>query len=201
MPKRDDLYMEKQRTRIAEAALKVLLEKGVYETTLRDICSRAGVSMGALYTHYATKDDLIVAACALDWTDRERTAAVSDWNSYLALARTDVGDDLSDRQRRRFRLSMQFVAELWMRDSNPPGLSTIYLIYRNQIERSLKACHERGEIELPLGLPSTVEAHMQIIAGANYQRAADRELDGNHIRNAMEKALALTAGRKEGLNG
>ena len=48
MPKRDAAYMRAQREMIARAALQVLLEKGVYDTSLRDICKAAGVSMGAI---------------------------------------------------------------------------------------------------------------------------------------------------------
>ena len=62
MPKRDDIYMGEQRTAIARAALKVLLEKGVYATSLRDICMEAGISIGALYTHFANKSEAITCA-------------------------------------------------------------------------------------------------------------------------------------------
>ena len=43
MPKRDEAYMEGQRELIERAALECLLDKGVYDTTLRDVCERVRV--------------------------------------------------------------------------------------------------------------------------------------------------------------
>ncbi|MBV8976138.1 MAG: TetR/AcrR family transcriptional regulator [Alphaproteobacteria bacterium] len=45
--------------RIKEAALSLVVERGVGPTTIRDLAHAAGVSEGALYRHYATKEDLI----------------------------------------------------------------------------------------------------------------------------------------------
>jgi AcrR family transcriptional regulator len=45
--------------RIKEAALSLVVERGVGATTIRDLAQMAGVAEGALYRHYATKEDLI----------------------------------------------------------------------------------------------------------------------------------------------
>lgn len=46
------------RTRIERAALKNFVEKGIAETSIRDIAGTAGISLGAMYNHYASKEDL-----------------------------------------------------------------------------------------------------------------------------------------------
>lgn len=194
MPKRDQTYMDQQRTAIARAALKALLEKGVYGTSLRDICRTAGVSTGALYTHFPSKSEIIVAACSLDHEDWEDTAPASDWSAYLALVSAEAWSGSDSRSIRRARLSFQFVAELAMMDQNPPGLSAIYLTYTNNISRSLKNLHDLGEITLPLGLDVTVEVHMMLIAGAAYRIASDRDLDPRNVTIALQKSLSVSAG-------
>ena len=45
--------------RIKDAALRLVVERGVGGTTIRDLAQMAGVAEGALYRHYATKEDLI----------------------------------------------------------------------------------------------------------------------------------------------
>jgi len=45
--------------RIKEVALRLLVEKGVGETTIRDLAREAGVSEGSLYRHYDSKEDLV----------------------------------------------------------------------------------------------------------------------------------------------
>jgi AcrR family transcriptional regulator len=195
MPKRDEGYMEAQREAIARAALDVLLEKGVYKTSLRDICRAAGISVGALYTHFKTTEEAIVAACALDHLETESLPPAANWDEYMAsfdIERRPPGG----RASKRFRLSLQFVAELSQMDHNPEGLASIYHLYRGRIAKSLGALHASGEITLPLGLGMTTELHMQLAAGAEYQLASDRELPIEGVRHALKVGLAMTSGLK-----
>ncbi len=46
---------------LERAALQLFVEKGVDGTSIRDIASRAGVTEGALYRHYDSKDGLVRA--------------------------------------------------------------------------------------------------------------------------------------------
>jgi AcrR family transcriptional regulator len=46
------------KARISRAALGLFVEKGVAETTVREIAGAAGVAEGTLYRHFAGKDDL-----------------------------------------------------------------------------------------------------------------------------------------------
>jgi AcrR family transcriptional regulator len=48
----------KTRQRISDEALRLFVEKGIAETSIRDIARAAHVAEGALYRHYASKDDL-----------------------------------------------------------------------------------------------------------------------------------------------
>jgi AcrR family transcriptional regulator len=50
------------RDRIEKAAIRLFVEKGVAETSVRDIARAVGISEGALYRHYVSKDDLVWAA-------------------------------------------------------------------------------------------------------------------------------------------
>jgi AcrR family transcriptional regulator len=47
------------RARIEQAAIHLFVEKGVTDTTVRDIAGALGLSEGALYRHFASKDDLV----------------------------------------------------------------------------------------------------------------------------------------------
>ena len=44
--------------RIEREALRLFVEKGIAETSIRDISRAAGISQGAMYNHYASKDEL-----------------------------------------------------------------------------------------------------------------------------------------------
>ena len=47
------------RQRIAAAAIHLFVQKGVAETTVRDIARAVDISEGALYRHFVSKEDLV----------------------------------------------------------------------------------------------------------------------------------------------
>ncbi len=54
-----DIQAEKSRERIFQAAVKLLSEKGYVETSISDICRKAGCSIGAFYHHFSSKDKIL----------------------------------------------------------------------------------------------------------------------------------------------
>src|SRR5690348_1511071 len=63
MPKVVPEYKEEAKSRILEAANKVFAEKGYHEATMDDIAKRLGVSKGAIYLYFPSKEDLFEAMC------------------------------------------------------------------------------------------------------------------------------------------
>lgn len=49
---------EETRARIERAALKHFVEQGIAETSIRDIAEAAGMSLGAMYNHFESKEEL-----------------------------------------------------------------------------------------------------------------------------------------------
>ena len=63
MPKVVPEYKEEARSRILDSANKVFAEKGYHEATMDDIAKRLGVSKGAIYLYFSSKEDLFKAMC------------------------------------------------------------------------------------------------------------------------------------------
>jgi AcrR family transcriptional regulator len=55
--------------RIERAALRLFVEQGVAGTSIREIASAAGVSQGAMYNHYVSKEELAFSLFAQIWAD------------------------------------------------------------------------------------------------------------------------------------
>jgi len=63
--KRDNALAARRR-KILEAAVTCFLENGYHQTGVRDIASRAGVSLGNLYNHFPGKHDILVEIARLE---------------------------------------------------------------------------------------------------------------------------------------
>jgi AcrR family transcriptional regulator len=62
MPKVVPEYKEQARMRIIEQALEMFSERGFYRTRMADIADSLGVSKGAIYQYFESKEQLFVAA-------------------------------------------------------------------------------------------------------------------------------------------
>lgn len=59
-PPTDPTY---NRQRLLVSARDLFLERGYHKTSLRAVCTAAGVTTGALYHHFSGKDELFVEVC------------------------------------------------------------------------------------------------------------------------------------------
>ena len=63
MPKVTAAHEQAVRARIVDAALRVFAKKGYHDATMQDVVRRSGLSVGAIYTYFRSKDDLFLAGC------------------------------------------------------------------------------------------------------------------------------------------
>lgn len=95
---------EATRQHVLESALKLFRRRGFERTTMRDIAEAAGLSLGAAYHYFRSKDELVLAYYEWIQAEHERLAqsacpAVADLRTKLAtLFRTKL--DLLGRDRK-----------------------------------------------------------------------------------------------------
>lgn len=85
MPKIAKESLDERRAQIVAAARRVFARKGLSKVTLRDVFREAGLSAGAVYNYFQSKDDLILAV-----TEAGMAEALSSFNAGI-----DRGADLS----------------------------------------------------------------------------------------------------------
>jgi len=61
-----DQLLSERETRIVATVMALAEEGGFEAVRLRDVAARSGVALGTLYRHFRGKDDLLVAALALE---------------------------------------------------------------------------------------------------------------------------------------
>ncbi len=77
MPKTSMAAKEARRTQILDAAVRCFAQRGYYETTIEDLVTETGLSRGALYLYYPSKEAIYLAiserwGCGLEEAIRAR---------------------------------------------------------------------------------------------------------------------------------
>lgn len=81
---------ERSRERILDSAARLMRERGIEGASLGDIMSDAGLTHGAFYRHFATKDALLQSALAAAFDQmtslpQEKGAGLSFRDAYLSV--------------------------------------------------------------------------------------------------------------------
>ena len=63
MPKVLPEYLEQRRQQILEGAASCFARRGFHQTTMQDICDESGLSPGAVYRYFRSKEEIIEAMC------------------------------------------------------------------------------------------------------------------------------------------
>lgn len=64
MPRVSEEHLERRRQQILDAAQLCFARKGFYETSMQDIFTESGLSAGAVYRYFKSKNDIIAALAA-----------------------------------------------------------------------------------------------------------------------------------------
>src|SRR5512143_3703890 len=67
MPKVTEAHSAARRQQIIDAAYRCFARKGFHQATMRDIYTEAGLSAGAVYHYFKSKEDIIQASFVFDY--------------------------------------------------------------------------------------------------------------------------------------
>lgn len=73
MPRRSDEHLAMRREQIVRAALRAFAREGFHATSMADVIRESGMSAGAVYRYFPSKNDLVIA-CASTVFDAARGA-------------------------------------------------------------------------------------------------------------------------------
>ena len=172
------------RERIERAALKHFVEKGIAETSIRDIADEARVSLGAMYNHFKSKEDLA-------WQ-----LFIAGWN--------DIGDEMRRRARVQARLpaKMRSMIEYVFRRFDEDWLLVTY-VFRSRHQHLMRLPATRGNPytifrlviadasrrgEIP---PGDLELKTSLIVGAIVQAVDSRIL--SRLKGPLSDSATVTA--------
>jgi AcrR family transcriptional regulator len=69
VPKVSQAYLDARRQQILDAARRCFMRNGFHETSMQDVFAESGLSSGAVYRYFSSKDDMILAIVEENMTD------------------------------------------------------------------------------------------------------------------------------------
>lgn len=201
MPRVSAQHEEQVRTRIAEAALRAFTTIGFHQATIQDVVRESGLSVGAIYGHFASKDELLLAACELSVT--QELEALS---RQLVTAAT-VRDKLEIAARFWFDYlerewdGARFMVQAWAEAFTQEGIRQMLVRRRERLvgvgSLLLQEAVARGELSADLEIDPLARGFGALLDGLVLQRLEEGEAFRRH--SAEQRALTfidlLYAGR------
>jgi AcrR family transcriptional regulator len=132
---------ERTRNAILDAAAEVFDERGFNGASLSDILARAGVTKGALYFHFSSKEELAKEIVEDQWAVELPSVDYSNPGLQMLIDMSHAfGHNLATNV--RVRASNRLVTEANFANPAPQ----VYQRWISIIHEVLKAAHERGDI-------------------------------------------------------
>jgi AcrR family transcriptional regulator len=146
---------EQTREELVGAAARVFARKGFHQTTIADVAEEAGYSTGAIYVHFAGKDELFleVAANYVSTRARENQGVRDEAGGRLPQRAKALGDHwmarLAEDPSYMF-LSFEFLGYARNKPELRAQLAPRTAAGRDQIAQMIAEAAERDGIELPM---------------------------------------------------
>jgi AcrR family transcriptional regulator len=208
MPRVTAAHEHEVRTRIVRAAIRVFGERGFHRATMQDIVRESGLSVGAIYTYFRSKSDLILAGCDLI-TDqelgelRERLASVEGYRERISAAVGFWFDNLEVETSPRGPAPL--ILQAWAEADTDPAIREMLLRRRRETVTACALVLQEGVLrgELPAWLDVQAIGHAVaalldgILVEAAEAGAAYRRADSERRVLALIETLLAASGAAE----
>ena len=191
LPKLKPETQQARRGHILDTAEKCFAQNGFHATTMQMICREAGISAGALYVYFDSKEALIAGICERDRTEfSSRFSSVADAPDVLAALNDLAMHYFVDEPRHKLAMTVEIGAESMRNDA----VREMFRSCDDTIAESFVSLLERlsADGRIQPALPASEAAKlMQVIGdGLLWRRAIDPNFDGAAM---LPPVLALVA--------
>lgn len=147
MPKRDSAYMASRRREILEAAFRCLDRLGIAATSTTEICREAGISMGQLYTHFRSKEAVMLAIAELSAEKMAANMGMSTVQELRSLLFARLRELYRPAFAATIRNEIQLLAQHLTRREAGREVIENYLISRQMIHGCLERVQNAGGLQ------------------------------------------------------
>lgn len=199
MPKLKPETLEARRGHILDAAERCFARSGFHRCTMADICAEAGISPGALYVHFRSKEALIAGIVERNRAQlTEQFAGLANAPDFTA-ALGALGEHYAiDEPQYKRVLNLEIAAEATRNEK----ISELFLACDRFVIDSFTELIDRATREgriTPIAEPSVIAQTLCIIGeGMFWRRAVDPNFNGQELMQTILKAVAALIDPPEG---
>jgi len=172
MPKVSQAHLDARRQQILDAARARFASHGFARTSMADIVSESGLSNGAIYRYFTSKDDIVVAVCeqGSEALPKALTAeAIGDFLQYVRVRARDT-----DHAR--------LVAQIYAEAAVSPPLATVV---QRQLSAMRAAIAELVPARRRQHADQIAEAFVAVCSSYSQQLAIRGDLDSAPFTTAL----------------
>ncbi|MDC0336123.1 TetR/AcrR family transcriptional regulator [Pseudodesulfovibrio sp.] len=184
----------KNREAIIQAAVEMIIEKGLKSATMRGIAKTAGVSGATIYNYFPTKESILYAYYGDRFATTAQTIArmedldeLSLQEHLQALFEELLTDFLEDRE----FLQATFQAVFFSMPPNHKNLKPIQDVFFDCVRRAFEAAVERGELEEQVFQELVVRFYWDYFMGVVVYWMKDSSEQFSDTSILIDKSMAL----------
>jgi AcrR family transcriptional regulator len=193
MPRVTAAHEQQIRDRIVTSALRVFADHGFHRATIQDVVRESGLSVGAIYTYFSSKDDLFLATC-----DVSAGHGLGELGRRLATGRTTaerlaiaIGFFLdSVVESADSAATAAYLVQAWAEADNEPSVREMLVRRREQLSTTARLLLDegmaRGELPSWIDVEATAWGSTALLDGLLLQRIEE----GTGFRRAVHERRA-----------
>lgn len=184
----DPLLGARRRRQILEGALACFREHGFHQASMHQICAAAGLSPGAVYRYFRSKDD-IIAAIVEDWTNEEMAAMEQSRGASALSARLN---HFVSRWLERFAehgqsLAADILAEAAHSPSIARSLARADAHRIKLLAAAIRAAQAQGEVDPSLNANDAAQVLFSAIDGMSLKLATRADTNARAARRQFRE--------------
>ncbi|WP_336813025.1 TetR/AcrR family transcriptional regulator [Bosea sp. MMO-172] len=198
MPKISDEKRAARRAQILEAAWACFQKEGLHATTMDDIIRASGLSAGAVYSYYPSKDELILAAVTTSLSGLtslvipllQAMPAPAPATLLQQIAATI--DQFTAREGYDLkRVALLGWAEAQRNERLRATMRGFYLAFRDLLEQALGRAADAGHLERSLSGKDAAKALLAMIVGFVVQDALLHDVEPEQLARGLAALAPL----------
>jgi AcrR family transcriptional regulator len=188
---RNDELHERRRTQVLRAAADGFARRGIHQTTMQEICEASGMSAGALYRYFPTKESIIVAFAEEERAETAELIAHLDSSPNIVAALADIVPALVNglTDENYGRLTLEVASEATRNPAVRAAFDQNETELRERLSAALHSGQTAGHVDPGLDRDTAVFLLMALFDGIAGRAAFSQTIDKRRLARAVAHLL------------